>query len=461
MILVTHLWQSTLCAGVAALLAAVSRRERARVRHGIWLCASLKFLVPFALIVAAGRRVAEWALPSPTPRVSVAIRWLDQSLSFWNLDGAAGSTGSGYAFAIPRLLLLVLFAVWATGAAGLMLWRWNRWRGLSRLARAATRLEDGRERAALERIPRCSTRPRRIELGLCPSILEPGILGILRPTLLWPAGLSDRLTDAELEAVLTHELCHVDRRDNLSGLLQMAVETLFWFHPVVWWLGARLVSERERACDEEVVRMGSERRSYAESILKVCAFCLRSPLACVAGVGGSDLTQRIENIMSRPAARPLTIPRRVLLVSVGILVTSAPLATGVVSAHRQAIPRATAGDEASQTLPTSSLQPATQDSPKVYGPADGVKMPKVVHEVKPQYTHEAMEAGIQGNLTLEAVVLEDGGVGEVEVVRSLDPVHGLDNEAVKAMKQWRFDPGTKGGKAVAVKVEVEMTFKLK
>ena len=74
---------------------------------------------------------------------------------------------------------------------------------------------------------------------------------------------------------------------------------------------------------------------------------------------------------------------------------------------------------------------------------------------------EAMGARIQGNVRLEAVVLTTGEVGDVEVTQSLDTVYGLDDEAVKAIRQWRFEPGTKDGKAVAVRVEVEMTFKLK
>jgi bla regulator protein BlaR1 len=75
--------------------------------------------------------------------------------------------------------------------------------------------------------------------------------------LLLPAGITDRLTPPQLKAIVAHELCHVRRRDNLATALHMGVEALFWFHPLVWWLGARLMEERERACDEEVLLMGS------------------------------------------------------------------------------------------------------------------------------------------------------------------------------------------------------------
>jgi periplasmic protein TonB len=86
---------------------------------------------------------------------------------------------------------------------------------------------------------------------------------------------------------------------------------------------------------------------------------------------------------------------------------------------------------------------------------------RLVHEIKPSYTAAAMRAQIQGRIVLEAVVLESGAVGDVKVIRSLDAVHGLDDESVKALKQWRFEPGTKDKKPVAVLVEVEMRFTLR
>jgi periplasmic protein TonB len=102
-----------------------------------------------------------------------------------------------------------------------------------------------------------------------------------------------------------------------------------------------------------------------------------------------------------------------------------------------------------------------RDTPQVYHPGNGVSLPVVVSQVKAEYTPEAKAARIEGTVGLEAVVLADGAVGEVNIAQSLDDAHGLDQQAVKAMKQWRFKPGMKDGKAVAVRVQVEMTFSLK
>jgi protein TonB len=104
---------------------------------------------------------------------------------------------------------------------------------------------------------------------------------------------------------------------------------------------------------------------------------------------------------------------------------------------------------------------ATARAQEVFNPGQGVTLPIVVHEVKPDYTAEAKAAHIQGNVLLEAVVLTDGNVGDVKVTRSLDTMFGLDQQAVDAARQWTFKPGTKDGKPVAVRVHIELTFTLK
>ena len=94
-------------------------------------------------------------------------------------------------------------------------------------------------------------------------------------------------------------------------------------------------------------------------------------------------------------------------------------------------------------------------------PGNGVTTPVVVKEVKPQYTEEAKKAHISGNVLLDVVVTAEGSVGDVKVARSLDPTFGLDEQAVKAGKEWKFKPGTKDGKPVPVRVMIELNFTLK
>lgn len=96
-----------------------------------------------------------------------------------------------------------------------------------------------------------------------------------------------------------------------------------------------------------------------------------------------------------------------------------------------------------------------------YHPGNGVSTPELLREVKPNYTGDAMRAKLQGVVEMEAVVMPDGSVGRVRITRSLDRAFGLDDEAIKAVKQWRFKPGMLRGQPVAVVVNVELTFTLR
>ena len=93
----------------------------------------------------------------------------------------------------------------------------------------------------------------------------------------------------------------------------MVVEALFWFYPLVWWLGARLIEERERACDEAVVRAGNDPAIYAEGILRVYKAYVGSRLVCTSGVSGGDLTKRIESIMANRIIANLSVAKRLML----------------------------------------------------------------------------------------------------------------------------------------------------
>jgi protein TonB len=97
----------------------------------------------------------------------------------------------------------------------------------------------------------------------------------------------------------------------------------------------------------------------------------------------------------------------------------------------------------------------------VYRPGSGVTLPDLLHEVKPAYTSDAMRAKVQGTVLLECIVRQDGSTSDCKVVRSLDPIFGLDQEAMKAARQWRFRPGTRMGQPVPVLITIELMFTLR
>ena len=98
--------------------------------------------------------------------------------------------------------------------------------------------------------------------------------------------------------------------------------------------------------------------------------------------------------------------------------------------------------------------------PGVYRAGDGVSMPRVVRQVQANYTSEAMHAQIHGVVRLVCTVGVDGTVSDVRIVRSLDTHHGLDDEAVRALKLWTFEPGEKDGVAVPVRITIESIFSM-
>jgi len=282
MIVAAHLFESTLCAGLAAGLALILRRGPASARYALWLAASLKFLVPFSLLGLAGTYLSAVIASPATAHGSVVVRWLGTAAA-WNV--ASFSSSALPAVPMSRGVLYALALLWVSGFLAVVTSRWRQWREVRDLARESIPLVEGREVDLLARVARRGRHPAAIAVVQCEADIEPGIFGIRKPVLIWPAGLSARLSDGELEAVLAHEACHVDRSDNLGALLSVLVEAVFWFHPLVWWIRTRLVAERERACDEEVLRLGSEPEVYAEGILNVCRMYVQSPMACVSRQG--------------------------------------------------------------------------------------------------------------------------------------------------------------------------------
>ena len=328
-----HLWQSTLFAMAMWLLTLLWRKNQAQARYWLWMAASLKFLVPFSLLIALGGRLAG-------PRAGIGTK----TSFIWTMEQVTRPFTSqppiSISLAPPAatssrhtdLLLILFVSAWLLGLVVVLLIWSVRWRRISRIIRRSVPLEAGRELQALKSLEGKTRLKLRVRILLSRTSVEPGVFGIFHPVLLWPEGISERLGDEHLEAILAHELWHVRRRDNLAAVIHMFVEAVFWFHPLVWWMGARLVEERERACDQEVLALGSQRQVYAESILKTCEFCVEAPLACMSGVAGADLKERIVRIMTQRLAEKLSLSRKLLLAAIGAVTIAGPVIFGLLHA---------------------------------------------------------------------------------------------------------------------------------
>jgi beta-lactamase regulating signal transducer with metallopeptidase domain len=308
--LTNHLWQSTIFAFAAGLVVAAFRKNRAHVRYWLWLTASLKFLVPFSFLMSLGSHL-EWAPVAKkiaTQPVSLTIVQLTQPFPDTLLFVPSASRTTDW-------LPLVILGIWVCGFGVIALMRVKAWLRIRSVVRSSTVVEI----------------PAAVEVRASAGLLEPGVVGLLRPVLLLPVGITERLTSPQLAAVLAHELCHVKRRDNLTAVMHMIVEAVFWFHPLVWWIGTRLLEERERACDEDVVRLGNEPQVYAQGILNVCKFYVESPLTCVSGVTGSNLKERVERILRSHFGEALGTWKKLLLTTAGITALTLPIVAGVLT----------------------------------------------------------------------------------------------------------------------------------
>jgi bla regulator protein blaR1 len=312
--LANHLCWSTVLIFASWLLTFALRKNQAHTRYWIWLVASLKFLVPFSLLVTTGRYIgARIANPIPPPSISFLMDRITQPVPATKSIVAAAPSVVQHN---GNLLAILIFSLWLCGCFAVA-FSWARgWRRL----RSAVRSSSPWPLAA------------SVPVLSCPSLLEPGIFGIVSPVLLLPEGIFDRLTPEQLGAVVAHEMCHVKRRDNLTFAFHLVVETLFWFYPLVWWIRTRLVEERERACDEAVLQSGSNAEVYAEGILNVCKFYVEPPLACASVLSGTNLKRRIARIMTQPPGTRLTVAREILLATAGFVALAAPVGLGLLFA---------------------------------------------------------------------------------------------------------------------------------
>jgi beta-lactamase regulating signal transducer with metallopeptidase domain len=319
--LINHLWQSTLFGLAAGALALACRQNQAKVRFYIWLAASAKFLIPFELIVWIGMQLRFGITPpfAGDPELTIV---LDQI-------ARPAAPLAAHLYAIPMATSWgntggeswrVLLAIWLAGTALLIGRRVYQWLYL----RVVTELSSPLDIAAPIPVRETNT------------TLEPGLFGIFSPTLLLPNGLTTQLTPTQLDAILEHELCHWRRRDNLAAAVHMLVEALFWFHPMVWWLGGQLVAERERACDEAVVRSGWDRHAYAEGILEICRRYVKASL-CSAGISGGSLKRRMEEIMTDTTIDKLSIAKKCALAVAACATFAVPLAVGLGSSASVAL----------------------------------------------------------------------------------------------------------------------------
>jgi TonB family protein len=318
----SHLWLSTLVLALALIAALGLPRLRARTRFLIVFLGLAKFFVPSGLLI--------WLSESARTKILTMLGWereqLPVAVSFIfdspvDMNVYAGTASE---------LACIVFLAWASGAGALFAMALVRRRILLHHLFSSSSEPAAREARIFARIQSDRPARKRASLRTTKATTSPAVVGVLRPIVFLPQGSTDSLSDAEVESVLTHEIAHILRFDNLTAVLQMIASALFWFHPLVWFAHVRLLIERELACDEAVIDLELAPADYVSGVLKICRRAAAPRVAAVACMRSAHLSERMEYVMRYGALRSrLFSHRKVSLLAAGVVVLATVAAASI------------------------------------------------------------------------------------------------------------------------------------
>jgi len=335
--LLHFLWQGALIGLAYALLRGICSTSVARHRLGM-LCLLAMLACPLVTLAVL------WPAPIDLASLSTAM----SSVSTAGAFASAEATPAGLEAWLPWCV-----GLWLAGVCMIALRSFLHWRHLAALVRSATALPRDWQLRLIELRQRFGIlRPVRLLASF--AVVTPTLVGWLKPTILLPASLLSGFTPAQIELILAHELAHVRRYDYVANLVQVVVETLLFYHPLVHWICADVRQQREQCCDDLVLGVGGgERLAYARTLADLeewtqgeSGFGAAMP---ALGAGGGVLLERVRRIVDpRPAQSPgllsrdngMTLPA--LLAGAGLLLALLRLHAPSTDALGAALVRASA-----------------------------------------------------------------------------------------------------------------------
>lgn len=224
--------------------------------------------------------------------------------------------------------------LWCVGVLALGVRHLDAWRRTRRVRATALDPVDPDLQRQADAIAARLGIPRRVPIRITTALDVPAVVGWLSPVVLVPLGALTGMSAVQVQGVLAHELAHVRRGDYFANLLQIAVETLLFFHPAVWWVSAQIRMAREMCCDDLAVACSGDRRAYALALTQLEA--QRAALPAIAvGADGSSLATRVRRLAGAPAPRTRngsawfgTVVAVTVLVAAGLLLDSNARAVG-------------------------------------------------------------------------------------------------------------------------------------
>jgi beta-lactamase regulating signal transducer with metallopeptidase domain len=312
--LIHSLWQCLACAAVAAVLMALSRRPSVRYLVGVGALAAM-LAAPVATFLVLAATPAHLVLAA-SPGAPLAAPVVSQAPAAPIIHPAAPSPPRGKGdmkgalegLSVAPLLeeapalniLPWLVAAWLCGVAFFSLRFAGGFLLLEHLRRNRSAIPGAGLLALCRDVQRQLGLDRAIEYLECAWLQTPAVIGWLRPAVLIPLAALTGLSEAQLRAVIAHELAHIRRFDLLVNLFQIVVETLLFYHPAMWWLNKRIRAERELCCDEIAIGASGNRLEYAKALTLMAEWEMAPRLAMAANRG--PLSERIFHILGRKSA---------------------------------------------------------------------------------------------------------------------------------------------------------------
>jgi len=440
------LWQIPLLFAAAWLATRMLRRAHPRVEHRVWVAA---LLLQIALPACSLHIGTLWASMWVTLR-SLTFFWKQPSVirgAETTIFFGPGVAGGNSLHLPPGLLagVALAYACCVLYFAGRIAWGLVETRTL---ARSATRLTLTGDTAL-----RCSRYCRRLgitaplpEIAASPRVIGPITVGFRRGLLLLPPAFLETIAPRDLDAVLAHELAHIQRRDFAKNVLYGLVSLPVVWHPLLWRTRARIAESRELICDAVAAEALAGRKQYAQSLLRLASMLACRPtiptlhaIGILSFNGDRNILERRVMTLAHKSA-PMNTTRRIV-VATACSVLALATCTSALALHTD----------------ISGLAPdAQQSAPQSIHVSAKEMSGNRISGNNPTYPPEERKKKIQGTVVLDVTVSKEGVIENLRVVKS--PVESLSKSALDAVRTWRYRPYLLNGEPIAVETTVNVTY---
>jgi len=291
------------------------------------------------------------------------------------------------------------------------------------------------------------------------SAKSPVVLGIIRPLIVLPRDLYDKLDNNEIKGILFHELSHIYHKDQVTGILQRIVTAFQWWNPLIYALSADFSKAREEISDNYAI-MENSSREYAESLINLAektSLISRLPFTQGMAIPHIPLKDRISQILSKERIMETETKKSTTF----LLLLVSLLLIGLITGHKWTF----AAEKSEVKEKSASGISLSDEDQKKKGQKEekpihvDKKKAKLIKKVEPEYPEEAKKEGIQGVVIIEGTTDKKGNVAKVKVLKGEHKI--LNEAAIKAVKQWKYKLPIIKGKPMAITFTVTIRFRPK